>query len=243
LGIFPSIHAIDTAAKPGWKGRLSGADEGLVADIRAIWYFLRGRWRGTQERFRAIYLGNFWGDAESRSGPGSRRDSPCVVETLEALDRMVREHGCTSMADLPCGDCNWIGPFLSAHPHLAYVGYDIVPELVADNAARLPWRFAVLDVVRNAPARADLILCKDLFNHLTNAEVTAALDNMLRSGARWLLASNNFGHFNRALPRINISTSRHLDLTGAPFFLPQPVWRTDYLGLWDLDVLRAARSG
>lgn len=209
-----------------------------MVSIAGVAGFLLNRWRGTHARFQAIYLGNFWNDAESRSGPGSRRDSESVRRTLAALEAVLDRCEIRSMADLPCGDCNWIGGFLDAHPGIGYVGYDIVPELIARNRDRLALRFEVLDITTQVPARADLILCKDLFNHLYNAEVSAALDNMLASGSRWLLASNNFGHANRELPRIAISSSRHLDLTAQPFNLPPPVWRDDYLGLWDLNALR-----
>lgn len=202
--------------------------------------FLWNRWRGAPARFRAIYLGNFWDDAESRSGPGSRRDSRSVRQTLAALDAITQRINPRSIADVPCGDCNWIGAFLDAHPGLDYVGYDIVPELIAANRARHARRFAVLDITTQVPARADLVLCKDLFNHLTNAEIAAALRNILTSGSRWLLASNNFGYTNRELPRLQISTSRHLDLTAPPFNLAPPEWHDDYLGLWDLDALRRA---
>lgn len=203
--------------------------------------YLFSRWRGAPHRFRAIYRDNLWKDGESRSGPGSRRDSACVRDTLDALGIARRITGFRSLADLPCGDCNWIGDYLRCHPGIDYVGYDIVPELVAANRARLPWRFEVLDVIRTSPARADLILSKDLFNHLTNAEVRSALANMVASGSAWLLASNNFGARPRDLPRLDITaTTRALDLTAPPFDLPAPRWRTHYLALWSLPEIGVA---
>lgn len=189
--------------------------------------------RTLRDRFTRFYRTNYWCDPESRSGPGSRRDSGSVQAVLDALRMAVAMHGVRSVADIPCGDFNWMPLFLAECPGLDYQGFDIVPEIVADNTARHPARrFACLDITREVPPAADLILCKDLLNHLCHADVAAALANMRRSGARLLLASNNFGHANVELPRLGARGSRHLDIMSPPFGAPPPLWRTHYLGLW-----------
>jgi hypothetical protein len=192
--------------------------------------------RTLQERFTRFYRTNAWSDPETRSGPGSRRDSGQVRDAIEALRGAVEAHGVRSIADIPCGDFNWMPIFLDAAPDVEYRGFDIVPQLIAENRARYPGRrFDALDVTREVPPRADLIFCKDLLNHLCHEDVAAALENMRRSGARLLLASNNFGHPNVDLPRLGPRGSRHLDIMGPPFAAPNPIWRTHYLGLWRLE--------
>jgi hypothetical protein len=186
-----------------------------------------------QARFTEIYQANGWNDRESRSGPGSRRDSGSVADTIRALEWIVRDHAIRSMADIPCGDFNWMPLFLNRHPDLAYRGYDIVPEMIAANRAAHPDRsFEVLDILTQVPAKADLVLCKDLLNHLKDRHVPRALANIRASGARWLLASNNFGAANRAFRVSSLIDSRRLDITGPRFGYPKPVWHTHYLGLW-----------
>ena len=197
----------------------------------------------SKARFSLIYRYNGWGDRESRSGPGSRRDSGCVRDTVDALDMAVRELGITSIADIPCGDFNWMPTFLARHPGIDYRGFDIVDEVVEDNRRRHPARqFEVLDIVEDVPPRADLILCKDLFNHLSYADVGRAIDNMIRSGSSYLLASNNFGAANSdfsLLPfGLLVKGSRLLDITAPPLSCRQPVWSTHYLGLWSLADMR-----
>jgi hypothetical protein len=190
-------------------------------------------------RFARYYETNYWRDPESRSGPGSRRDSGQVTDALAALAMMVCEHDVRSVADIPCGDFNWMPLFLEAWPSVDYQGFDIVPAVVADNRARHPGRrFAVLDVTREVPPRVDLIFCKDLLNHLCHEDVRAALANMRRSGSRFLLASNNFGVENVELPRLGRTNSRHLDITAPPFSCARPIWNTHYLGLWRLSELQ-----
>jgi NAD(P)-dependent dehydrogenase (short-subunit alcohol dehydrogenase family) len=147
----------------------------------------------------------------------------------------VSHHDVRSIADIPCGDFNWMPLFLEAAPFVGYQGFDIVPDIIKDNRKRHPVHsFEELDITREVPPRTDLIFCKDLLNHLSNADVRAALENMRRSGARLLLASNNFGYANLDLPSVATKTSRHLDITPPPLNAPPPVWKTNYLGLWRL---------
>ena len=186
------------------------------------------------QRFTEVYEKNAWGDPESVSGWGSRKDSPSVHASLEALAYVVETYKVRSMVDIPCGDFNWMPGFLANHP-VDYRGFDIVPALVEKNRTDNPGHsFEVLDVTSQVPPAADLIFCKDLFNHLSLPDVAQALANMKASGSRYLLASNNFGHQNAELSGEHGGETRHLDITAPPFNWTQTLWATNYLGLWDL---------
>ncbi len=186
-------------------------------------------------KFTKKFLRNVWGDLESRSGEGSNRASGSVRHSLRVLSEITERYGVTSVADIPCGDVNWIGIYLEANPRVGYVGYDIVRRLIAANRERFPARkFELLDIVVQVPASAELVFCKDLFNHLERHEIFGAIANMRRSGSTWLLASNNFGHDYVALGKGPHKDSRHIDLTMPPFRFPAPIWNDHYLGLWKL---------
>jgi hypothetical protein len=188
-----------------------------------------------QGRFKAVYQQNMWRDGESRSGPGSRRDSDCVLAALQALNMAYDQHGVRSISDIPCGDFNWIGAFLNARPDITYCGYDIVPELIAaNNAAYAGKPFTLLNIAKDIPPKADLIFCKDLLNHLNYNDIRSALANMKASGSTWLLASNNFDQRNEELPSNFGGSSRLLDICAEPLNYAAPVWNTHYLGLWRL---------
>ena len=190
---------------------------------------------GLAERFRAVFSKNVWADAETRSGPGSRRDSGSVADALSSLNFVKDNLGYTSISDIPCGDFNWMGEFLEAHPDICYCGFDIVLEMIDQNRKTFPtYRFEVLDITSSTPSRADLIFSKDLFNHLKFSDVRKALINMKRSGSTYLLASNNFGRANDELSEDNYGASRFFDLCAEPFNLPSPIWNTRYMGLWKL---------
>jgi hypothetical protein len=193
--------------------------------------------------FTYYYATNHWADPESRSGPGSRKDSGSVQHALAALSDITRRFAIRSVADIPCGDFNWIHAYLEAHPEVDYTGFDVVAALVERNRRAFPGRkFARFDIVERVPPATDLIFCKDLFNHLTSGEIVRAIANMRASGSTYLLASNNFAYPNTELIRGPRHSSRHVDLTAAPFHYPPPLWNSHYLGLWQLASLQAGAT-
>jgi SAM-dependent methyltransferase len=194
--------------------------------------------------FAEIHRHNAWGSDESRSGTGSTLAQTRAVRA--ALPALLRRLGATSMLDLPCGDFNWM-----AHVPLdgvRYVGADVVPELVARNAARFaaPGRsFAALDLCASDLPAVDVVFCRDCLVHLSYDAIRAAIRNLKRSGSRYLLTTTFTG------PRENrdIATGdwRPLALTAAPFHFPPPlalldeectedggIWPDKSLGLWAL---------
>jgi hypothetical protein len=59
-----------------------------------------------EQLFTSIYKTNFWQSGESVSGPGSElRFTRRMSQELSAL---LKRFGITSIADAPCGDCNWM---------------------------------------------------------------------------------------------------------------------------------------
>lgn len=195
-------------------------------------------------RFSEVYDHGLWGSPESVSGPGSERGSGQVEHSIKILDRFTRELGLRSIADIPCGDFNWMPQFLERHPGLRYVGYDVVPHLISTNRERHPGvQFRWLDITQGKPAKADLIFCKDLLNHLSEADVWKALENMVASGAKYLLLTTNRGFDNVDLSPELPHASRHLNLEAAPYALSGPIYGDHYLLLFRAtDVARRLRE-
>lgn len=192
-----------------------------------------------ESRFHEVFSNRLWGDEETVSGPGSCRNSQPVLDSLTALKVIVCEHNIKSMVDIPCGDFNWMHLFLKELPELLYTGIDIVPEIIQQNQAKFPdVSFLAQDITKTVPVCSDLLFSKDMLNHLCFEDVRRALRNMHASGSRLLLLTNNFGHANLELDYDVTGwagASRHLDITLSPFNFPEPLWRTDYFGLWDLN--------
>jgi len=206
----------------------------MLGRLRTYWD-RRERSQTLRSRFTTVYDQGLWGVSETRSGFGSVKGSQWVAIAEEAIRKAVGEHGVRSINDIPCGDFNWMPDVLAGLGPIRYIGFDIVAEALARNKDRFPqYEFRVLDITSQVPPAADLIFCKDLLNHLTDADVTRALDNMRRSGSKFLLASNNPGYENAPLPETP-NASRHLDITAPPFNQPPPLWSVaDYMSLWRL---------
>jgi hypothetical protein len=169
--------------------------------------------------FTEIYRTNLWGGDESRSGLGS-----ALAETArlrEAIPELLRRVGATSLLDIPCGDFGWMsGVDLGG---VDYTGADIVEEIVARNNERFASerrRFVRLDLVEDPLPRADVVLCRDCLVHLSFEKIFRALDNVARSGARYLLATTFLEH--ETNEDAEDGDWRMLNLERPPFSLPAP---------------------
>ena len=170
--------------------------------------------------FREIYQKNRWGSRESRSGIGSTVSSTQALR--QELPPLLARYGIRSLLDVPCGDFNWMQ--LLDLPGIAYVGADIVPELIEENRRRYQndrRRFDRLDIVADPFEAFDLVMVRDLFNHLPAKDVILALKGIRASGSTYLLA----GHYTRVPANRDVYTggSRLLNLCLPPFCLPPPL--------------------
>jgi hypothetical protein len=210
-----------------------------------LWYRVRYR---RESVFQTIYRRRVWG-RESRSGSGSEHEETAgIVRTIPAL---LAEFNVRSILDAACGDFFWMaGMRLDID---SYVGVDIVPEMIAENQKKYEnerYRFLHRDITRDELPRADLILCRDCFVHLSFEDIFRCLKTFKRSGSTYLLATTYPGMLRK---QWNIVTGmwRPLDLELPPFGFPKPlrliqegsVDSTDYakksLGLWRMEELPA----
>lgn len=218
----------------------------LPAAVDAV-RFLRSlplRLRGAERVFTAMYRQNAWRGDESVSGPGSSLASTATLR--RELPLLLGRLACSSILDAPCGDFRWLAE--TPLPVESYCGVDIVEEVIAANRRRhaAPGRtFLRLDLRRDPLPRADLVLCRDCLVHLSFRDARAALDNIRRSGAGWLLATTFPAH--RRNHDVATGAWRPLNLELPPFSLPPPTalldehctedggrWADKSLGLWRL---------
>ncbi len=127
--------------------------------------------------------------SESVSGEGSSLDQTSIIRM--ELTKIIREYHCQSMLDIPCGDFNWMK--LLDLDDIKYTGADIVPSLVSDlndKYASPSKKFVCLDIVADKLPTVDLILCRDLFVHLSSREIFRSIRNIKLSGSTWLITTN-----------------------------------------------------
>lgn len=196
---------------------------------------------GTQVTvFDAIYRENRWNGVESLSGPGS--GSASTERITPKIRCLARDLRIESVLDIGCGDNFWM-PMLPG-----YFGIDVTAEAVDRARTRHPTRLYAVDDARTTPLAAhDLVIVRDVLQHLPLADGQAILRGIRSSRSRWLLASTYLGGVNQ-----DILAGQCYDnnLSSAPFDLGPAEellfdgWSWDYpvrvrderkyLGLWDL---------
>lgn len=138
-------------------------------------------------RFEAIYHLNLWFSPESRSGTGSEIHNTQVVR--KALSELLRRSEVRVFVDVPCGDFNWMSTVRQEVPGFdaKYVGMDRVGALVDMNKSRhagLDFRTGTIEELN---IQADLILVRDLLQHLRTASQLSILRHLRTTGSRLLL--------------------------------------------------------
>jgi hypothetical protein len=109
-------------------------------------------------------------------------------------------------------------------PLREYVGVDVVAELIAELKARYqePGRsFLQGDITCDRLPLCDLVLCREVLMHFPDHDVLAALSNLKRTRARWLLTTT-FAERSANEP-IELGAWRPLNLEAPPFAFPPPV--------------------
>lgn len=200
--------------------------------------------KGTpREIFTEIYRRNIWGYQETVSGASSTLN---YTEKLrQSLPALLSDLGIGTILDLPCGDFNWMSEIKLPVTH--YIGGDIVPHLV--QATRIRYgranrEFRTIDLCNDPLPKADLLLCRDCFIHLSDDMIELAIDNILRSDIKYLLTTTYPEGQNRSIHNGDWFT---VNLCAAPYNFPPPIraiedWVPPFdrhqLALWEIESLR-----
>jgi hypothetical protein len=192
--------------------------------------------------FSEIYHTNAWQDPESVSGRGSTLARTKVI--MSQLPSLLQELHAETLLDAACGDFNWM-----RHTNLhsiTYLGVDVVPDLIHRNSSLYGASrrtFAVLDITRDPLPRADAILCRDCFIHLSYARISATITNFKKSGATHLFCTTHPSIVeNQDCPD---GGWRSVNLEASPFNFPRPLKLIvedaelgKSLGIWRLEDLQ-----
>lgn len=122
-----------------------------------------------QEPFHEIYSRGGWGGLGS--GPGSLPQN--AQRYVDFVSDVLMSHKVRTVVDVGCGDWQMWPPgvFDSVDK---YVGFDVVPSVVETNRALVGSshrEFYAADAVRATLPDGDLLLCKEVLQHLPNATV------------------------------------------------------------------------
>jgi SAM-dependent methyltransferase len=146
---------------------------------------VRNLHRTPEEVFAFVYARNRWGGSkgEMHSGYGSR--GPMGEASARLAARLVARSGARVIVDVGCGDFAVSARMLELlereHIHVRYIGVDIVGDLIERNR-RLFGRdgtieFLKCNAVTDALPSGDLVILRQICQHLSNPDVEAVLRN------------------------------------------------------------------
>jgi SAM-dependent methyltransferase len=179
------------------------------------------------DTFNRIYAEGKWGrDVAGKGTSGSGSTLAITREYRAYIEDFMRTHRVRSVVDAGCGD--WGFSSAIDWGDASYLGVDIASDIIAtvrDKHEKGNIRFQVGDITEELPA-ADLLISKDVLQHLSNGLVQKFIRNNLRNGKyKWVILTNDRGSDN---PDIANGGYRAIDLAAAPF---------DVRGLVDLPIM------
>ena len=172
-----------------------------------------------KNKFTEIHDKNLFFGKESISGTGS--DLLQTEAISKEIPKLLEKYNVKTFIDAPCGDLYWM-----KHVNLGsikYIGLDIVDELVQKNTlnhAGENKNFMCKNIVTDLLPKADMILIRDCWVHLSNSDVIKCIMNLKSSGITYLLTTS---FTEMKLNEDLLKIWRPLNLQLSPFNFPQPL--------------------
>jgi SAM-dependent methyltransferase len=191
---------------------------GLTAAV-AFFYFainVVNRQPSLTSTFNRIYAEGTWGkDVTGKGTSGWGSTLEITREYRAYVEDFMKKHAVKSVIDAGCGD--WSFSSAMDWDDASYLGIDIasdVVEAVRKKHEKGKIKFQVGDITEDLPA-ADLLISKDVLQHLSNELIHKFIKNNLRKGKyKWVILTND-----RSSENQDISTGgyRRIDLAAPPF--------------------------
>lgn len=191
--------------------------EQLCLEARTANYFLQNSDKDNLgKQFDAIYSVNRWGCG---SGAGSLPQA--TVGYRKFLQDFLTAHQIKTIADAGCGD--WQFTRLMDLSSVQYTGYDVSSIVIEQNTKHYQKdhiKFVLYDGDFERIEPADLLICKDVLQHLPNAYIQNFLKILPKF--KYALITNDINELRSEANNQDIPVAggfRPIDLTAAPFNL------------------------
>jgi SAM-dependent methyltransferase len=147
------------------------------------------RSKNLAETFGEVYRTKAWGDNGTPFFSGGGSHGPVVEKYCAFVVQFIGDRQVQSVVDIGCGDFT-VGRQILEAADVRYTGVDVVPELIQhhQNTVHDPRvGFLCADATRDPLPSADLCLIRQVFQHLSNDEISRALANL--TNFLWILVS------------------------------------------------------
>lgn len=126
---------------------------------------------------------------ETPCGHGSRLST--TKKQREWIPEMIAKYGIKTIADIGAGDLNWIQQ--TELGDVEYQGFDLVPRHPSVQEFNL---------LRQIPPKVDMLMCLWVLNHLPYKECEIAIENLKKSGAKYLMMTDRIRYREDQPPEI-----------------------------------------
>ena len=173
---------------------------------------------GTLDVFNQIYKEAYWGNG---SGPGSHYNK--VLPYVDYVQSFFKAKKIYSIVDLGCGD--WQFSQYINFDNVRYLGVDVAVEIIESNKIKYESnniKFQVMESYKSLP-RADLLICKDVFQHLSQKEIYNILENVFPKYQFILLTNcsspySKFGNYILKAINNKFLYNRNIEIGGYTYF-------------------------
>ena len=181
-----------------------------------------------KEVFDKIYIRNFWGSAESVSGPGS--EALNTIKIRSKIISIIKKFRIKIIVDAPCGDFNYMKLINKKikHKNIKYIGIDIVDKIIKINMKKYSdknIKFLSLNILDDPLPTCDLLICRDFLQHLSNQNILKFKKRLMNINFKYLLITSHQSKIFIENQDIADGDFRHTNLLGAPLNFPKPVMR------------------
>ena len=168
------------------------------------------------DTFNRIYAEGTWGKDVAGEGTSGTGSTLAITREYRAyVEDFVKKHSVKSVVDAGCGD--WSFSRAMDWGNASYLGVDIASDVIAavrNKHETDTIKFQVGNITDELPA-ADLLISKDVLQHLSNDLVHKFIRNNLKKGKyKWVILTNDRGSENRDVAS---GGYRAIDLAAPPF--------------------------
>jgi SAM-dependent methyltransferase len=181
------------------------------------------RSRSSQDVFTQIYREKRWPRV---AAPDDHESA--VIAYSQCVSHFIRSQGIRTVVDLGCGNFSAARRIAALPIH--YMGVDVVAPLIEANRRRFPADnvlFRCLDIVTDPLPKGELCLLREVFQHLSNAQILAILPKLRQY--RWVIVTElqlpdgDRSRANYDKPQgahTRVLWDSYVDLAAPPFELP-----------------------
>ena len=213
--------------------------------ISRICYSFLFRFLPRRTKFSLIHRYNLWSSSESISGPGSELSR--TIRIREFLQYFIQKYQIKSILDVPCGDFNWMKQVDLTG--IKYFGGDIVDSLITANQRAHGSdlvKFGLVDIIESELPMSDLVIVRDLFIHFSPPNVSAAINNIIKSKSSFLLTTT--WPDTSTNQKIRDGYNCNINLQIPPYCFPEPMYLIEEMrddngerncvGVWSIESLK-----